>query len=48
MTVGNPLAAMRWMANREMIICGVINRICRPGKVKIFTVPVKSKSFLWR
>lgn len=38
MTVGQTLAAVRWIAEREIAICGVMNRISRPPKVKTFFV----------
>lgn len=38
MTLGKSSEVVRWMAHREIVICGLMNRICRPGKVKTFFV----------
>ena len=34
MTIGQPAVLVRWMADREIAICGVLNRISRPPKIK--------------
>ena len=38
MSVGKPLAVVRWMADHEIAVCGAMNRISRPPKVKTFFV----------
>ena len=39
MTIGQPVVLVRWMVDREIAICGVLNRISRPPIIKkVFVV----------
>jgi len=31
-----PTALMRWMIDRDLAVCGALNRISRPPKIKKF------------
>jgi undecaprenyl-diphosphatase len=38
--MGQPLVLLRWMIAREIVLCGALNRISRPPKVKGFFVVI--------